>query len=329
MQSVELSGKVSLLDHPDLPLRAQFLVAGSVWDVASNSPDILQTLKEVFGPARGNCCPDLTLRFEVDFTADDAVRWRQPHFRALDHLYYATYGPCDSMLMDQLDRRVIGAFSPSFARDRSYWKSGVLPVLLGIASACVGVTPLHCGCAVKNGEGLLLCGESGAGKSTLAVALSLNGFSYLSDDCTYVSRSAAGMRAWGVPAPVKLLPDAVSFFPSLRSQTLSLSLNGELAFEVDPSEVFGLSLASSCNPRWLVFLERKEGATPSLKPLSSAHAATRLSSDLEVMPAALLDQYAYQLDTVKLLVDRECLVLEYGVQPELLVPVLAKLCEVA
>jgi energy-coupling factor transporter ATP-binding protein EcfA2 len=230
------------------------------------------------------------------------------------------------MLVDQLSRRVIGSFSPAVAHDLSYWKQTVLPVLLGIVSASIGVTPVHCACVVKSGSGLLLGGESGAGKSTLALSLSRNGFSYLSDDCTYLSRTGAGMRAWGLPTPVKLLPDAVTYFPELVSLDPVLSLNGELALNVDPTEISNVERCLSCVPRWLVFLERKVDSPPLIKPLSSGEAASRLVADLETMPPLMLDQYEYQLETIKRLVDRECWVVQHGLKPEMLARLLAEIC---
>jgi hypothetical protein len=334
MQVLDPADRVARLAHDNLPLGARFSVAGSIWDLKSNCREILRAMRETFDLVdSGQGHADLYIRFHVDFAVEEAAPWTKPHFRALDHLYYATYGPCDSMLVDQSGRRVIGSFSPAVATDVSYWKHTILPILLGIASASVGVTPLHCACVVKGGSGLLLAGESGAGKSTSALSLSLRGFSYLSDDCTYLSRTSAGIRAWGLPTPVKLLPDAVSYFPELVSLKPVRSLNGELAITVDPTEILNVRRCLSCDPRWLVFLERKEerraDSRPVIKPISSLQAASRLAADLEMMPVSLVDQYEYQLRTIRLLVDRECWVVQHALKPEPLASLLAEICEAA
>jgi hypothetical protein len=326
MQVLDPTNRVTSSGDENLPLRARFLVAGSIWDLRSNSEDILQAMQETFDQVGGEQPTDLHLRFRVDFAIHNAPRWSKPNFRALDHLYYATYGPCDSMLVDQMGRRVIGSFSPAEARDLRHWKQIVLPVLLGIASASIGVTPVHCACVVKGGSGLLLGGESGAGKSTMALSLSRNGFSYLSDDCTYLSRTGTNVRAWGLPTPVKLLPDAVSYFPELVSLAPVLSLNGEWALNVDPTEISNVERCLSSAPRWLIFLERKVDSPPVVKPLSSREAASRLVTDLEAMPSILLDQYEYQLETINHLVNRECWVVQHGLKPERLAPLLAEIC---
>jgi hypothetical protein len=326
MQVVDPAHRVINLANDNLPLGARFFVAGSIWDLRSNSGEILQAMQETFDPAGAEQQPDLHLRFHTDFAIHDASRWATPHFRALDHLYYATYGPCDSMLVDQMSRRVIGSFSPAVTHDLRYWRQMVLPVLLGIVSASIGVTPVHCACVVKGGSGLLLGGESGAGKSTMALSLSRNGFAYLSDDCTYLSRAGAGMRAWGLPTPAKLLPDAVSYFPELVSLDPVLSLNGEWALNVEPTEISNVERCLSCTPRWLVFLERKVDSPPVIKPLSSWEAASRLVADLEIMPPVIFDQYEFQLETINRLVDRECWVLRHDLRPEPLARLLAEIC---
>jgi hypothetical protein len=326
MHVLDPINRIVRLSQDNLPLGAQFSVAGSTWDMRSNSPEILQAMRETFDQVEDQQQADLQLQFHVDYGVSDAPLWSKPHFRALDHLYYASYGPCDSLLVDQSRRRIVGSFSPAIARDLCYWKQTILPVLLGIASASIGVTPIHCACVAKGGSGLLLGGESGAGKSTTALALSLKGFSYLSDDCTYLSRAGTDIRAWGLPTPLKLLPDAVSHFPQLASREPILSMNGEWALSVDPTETFNVERCLSCAPRWLVFLERTGNSRPVIKPVTSLQAASRLAADLETMPPVILDQYEYQLETINLLVDRECWVVQHGLKPELLAPVLAEIC---
>jgi hypothetical protein len=304
-----------------------FVVAGSTWRVSTNSWEILNAMQATFLPAFDtNPSADLSLRLCVDFNLPNRKRWSSPYFRALDHLYYGTYGPGDSFLVDQRNRRVIGTFSPATAADLEYWKRIILPALLGIASASVGVTPIHCACLVKDGFGLLLSGQSGAGKSTLALSLALNGFSYLSDDCTYLSRSESELRAWGLPTPIKLLPDAVKYFPQLLHLEPDLSLNGELSFEVDPSETFSVNRCSSCVPRWIVFMERTPKGGAVFERITSSEAASRFASDLELLPSCISSQRDHQHETIKELSRRECWVLRHGMDLASITQRLAEFC---
>lgn len=284
-------------------------------------------MQETFQPlADDHRPPDLDLALYVDFSAKKPHLRTKPHFRALDHLYYASYGSGDAMVVDQLNRQVLGHFSLATASDLQYWKCTILPILAGIVSASVGVTPVHCACVVKDGRGLLLNGESGAGKSTLAVALSQVGFAYLADDCTYLSRSGSEIRAWGLPIPVKLLPDAVTFFPQLRHVAPQESLNGEMALQVDPNEELGVERCLTCTPEWLVFLERSPQTSPMFRRITSREAAARLAGDLESLPECIADQRRHQSETIDLLVDRNCWVLRHGITPQALAQELAAFC---
>jgi hypothetical protein len=135
-----------------LSLEARFLVAGSVWLITTNSAEILAAARETFQPANDVGRPTaLTITCFVDSKIREEKPWPRPHFRGLDHLVYASYGPGSSMLIDLQLRRVIGMFSAAMARDLNYWKFVLLPILLGVASACW-----------NNAPSLRLFGERGA-----------------------------------------------------------------------------------------------------------------------------------------------------------------------
>jgi len=274
------------------------------------------------------CPPDLKVFFSVDFGLPDHDRPLRPHFRALEHLYYGSYGPGDSILVDQRDRRVVGSFSLATARDEEYWTRVILPCLVGITSACAGITPVHCACVAKGDLGLLMHGESGSGKSTLALSLSLKGFSYLSDDCTYISRSDSGLRCWGSRAMLKLLPEAVMYFPQLAGSAPRESLNGELAFEIDPTEAFGVQRSPGCDPGWIFFIERTQEPKASFRPIDQAESALRLASDLELLPRCIAGQRDHQMEVIDALAQRKCWVLRHGLQPDALALVINEFCSI-
>lgn len=312
---------------PHLPLVAQFVVTGIVWEVSTNCQQILGMLHDVFqSKANEFSSPDLKLALHVDFGLLECARPAFPYFRALEHLYYGAFGPEDSILVDQLNNRVVGSFSEAMARDVAYWKRVILPCLVGITSSCVGVAPVHCACVVKDQFGLLIHGESGSGKSTLALSLAMNGFSYLSDDCTYISPSKSGLRCWGSSAPLKLLPEGVAYFPQLAVMLPGQSLNGEVAFEVDPVEIFGVQRSFSCDPRWLFFLERTHESRAEFLPISSAEASFRLASDLEVLPQSIAHQRRHQVGLIDRLTQRGCWILRHGLQPKALVSAIDNFC---
>lgn len=327
MRTYDSVRAVQKLDKLNFPMLAHFGAAGSVWRVSCSSCEILEVMGEAFQPLnRGGSPVDLDITFRVDPMLRETPPWPQPYFRGLDHMVYAAYGSGSSMLFDLQTPRVIGQFSVAMAQDSSYWRRVLLPVLLGTVGHAISVTPLHCGCLVKNGQGLLLAGASGVGKSTLTLCLSLNGFAYLSDDCTYFSRSGSRLYAWGLPVPIKLLPDAARYFPQLSASEAIPSLNGEVAIHLDP-ETIGLSRSSSCEPRWLVFIERTDESSVAFRQITSKEAASRFVANLETLPPCISGQRHHQLATINAVVDRECWVLRHGVAPDIIAHRLREFCE--
>src|SRR5438270_9079634 len=155
------------------------------------------------------------------------------HFRGMQHLVTAAFGRSNVFVFDILRRTLSASVSATIARDDLFWKEKLIPICLGVLGSAMGLVPVHCACLEWDGDGLLIAGVSGAGKSTLSVALSEDGFNYVSDDWLYISRRGGGVVAHGTSAPVKLMPDAVGHFQSLQGHSLQRSMNGELAYEVD------------------------------------------------------------------------------------------------
>jgi hypothetical protein len=137
-----------------------------------------------------------------------------------------------------------------------------------------------------DGRGVLIAGASGAGKSNLSLALALNGAHFISDDWTYLTLQDEGLRAHGLLSPVKLLPDAVKFFPALEGQELRISLNGELAYELPPHKL-ALKVKSQCDPDCLVFYERMRAGEPCLTRLSGERSRAYILSSIEPLPVQL------------------------------------------
>ena len=242
----------------------------------------------------------------------------------MGHLVFAGYSTDGAILIDLRRRRAIARMSRAMAWDESYCKRVIFPALLGISGASIGITVLHCACVVRQGKGLLLAGNSGSGKSTLALALARCGFEFLSDDWTYITEKEDRIKAWGLPIALKLLPDARMFFPELHQLQPRKSLNGELAYEIDPEVQFGVRRASSCEPACVVFLERGRvqnsshgalGAGSVASELSSVEVLNRFEAFLEDLPPELSGLRASQRATIEKLSARPCRLIRYQVEP--------------
>jgi hypothetical protein len=305
-----------------------YCAAGALCCVSTDSEAILAAARESFIPvAAPQSREDLGLHLWVDPTAQGRPPWPPAYFRGLSHLVFGAFDAENTVLVDLRQRRAIGRFSPAMAADREYLRRVIFPALFGILSQTVGVTPLHCACLERGGRGLLLAGNSGSGKSTLSVALAQEGFAFVCDDWTYFSRRDGRLAAWGVSPFLKLLPEAVEHFPELMPLRPEVSQNGELAYEVQPAQVFGVRTSASVEPHWLIFLDRHGTPGLSLSEVSSAEAAARLEEDLEDLPGAVSGSRDLLLETIRILAQRGCWLLRYGGAPRTVARTLADFLE--
>jgi hypothetical protein len=298
------------------PLCEFYAAAGAVCSLSTNCETLLEAARESFLPIEdppGSV--DFAVRFWVDYSTSAPPAWPKPYVRGLNHLVFAGFDSASSILADLRARRVIGRFSAAIGDDRSYWKAVVFPVLLTIAGASVGIVELHCSCVAKQKSGLLLVGAGRSGKSTLAVALAQQGFGFLSDDRTFCSSQKGKLSAWGLGTTLKLRSDAGNHFSELKDKSAIELPNGERGFRFEPELALGLERVRRCEPRLLVFLERRENPEFRLTDLSPEEAKARLEADLM---AELPDGAAGQMQVIDKLVELPCCLLQYGGRPQMI-----------
>ena len=302
------------IDQTILSHSRELCFAGAACHLRTNSSELASVLEILSISAGTSCMGRFNMRVVVDPSSTEAAG--AAHFRGLHHVVTASFGNSNMFVFDILRRTLSAVVSGAVARDNRFWKEKLVPMTLGVLGAAMGLVPVHCACLESKGDGLLIAGVSGAGKSTLSVALSEDGFNYVSDDWTYISQRQAGIVAHGTSAPVKLLPDAVRHFQSLQRHSVQTSMNGELAYEVDIAETFGAQVERECEPRWLVFLERTQHAGSEFTPMSSADARAYLNSNVEKLPPQLPDAAAMRELTIERVSLLPCWRFRYGGTPQ-------------
>ena len=242
-------------DRMNLPFRTDFCLGGVHCLLSTNSHSVLQQAV----PWQSSPADSAAATFHMEIIEDSSLDPGQKkitHFRGMRHLVFAMIEPGSFVTYDLLRREVRGVLSSEAARDASFWKAKFLPITLGVLGTTLGVAPLHCACLVRNSDGLLITGVSGSGKSTLTAALASRGFTVVSDDWTYLSQKNESLMAEGLWAPIKLLPDTSRFFPELQKSIPRKTLNGEIAYEIEPGRFRASAAISSCEPKLTIFLER-------------------------------------------------------------------------
>ncbi len=142
-------------------------------------------------------------------------------------------------------------------------------------------TTIHAACVSRYGHGMLLSGDSGAGKSSLAYACAKAGWTYTSDDGSFLLRGADGPRVVGDCRKIRFRPSAKELFPELHGRELTPRVQGKPSVEVPTSEL-RLITAEEATIHSIVFLNRQPSAVAELLPLPPGTAIRRFGDFLSV-----------------------------------------------
>jgi hypothetical protein len=314
-----------VIGETTLTLCAQrLLFAGRPILFRTNAPKIARYARDFFAQTDDSNLPSAQALATITIYAreTDEPCESAPSFRGRGHFAAGRFTLADSFWFNLRTREVHGTCPLSLADDRMRWRAHIFPALLGILSATIDVAPVHAACLARGKHGLLLAGQSGAGKSTLTVAMAKRGYALLSDDWTYLSATGArtnkeeGVEAWGIPVPVKLLPDASRFFPELLDYLPQQSLNGEIAYEVSPGQCFGVSRVLRCPVTVVALLERRKKPGSRIVPITANEAIHHLAREVEPLGGSLARCYEMQIDLIRRLGNASCYRVSFNNPPD-------------
>jgi hypothetical protein len=164
--------------------------------------------------------------------------------------------------------------------NRIYFRYNFLEKVVYLLLGASVVTDMHAACVSTDGKGVLLCGGSGAGKSTLAYACARAGWTYTSDDTSYLINDTDPPRVIGHAHRARFRPSAQALFPELKTRELSPRLEGKPSIEVATSELPVVTTATEATVDIIVYLRRHPAATGKLTRLPSGTATQRAIREL-------------------------------------------------
>lgn len=116
---------------------------------------------------------------------------------------------------------------------------------------------IHAACVELDGCGLLFCGDSGAGKSTLSYACARAGWTYITDDGSYLVDGRDDRVIVGDCSLVRFRPSSESLFPELCGRPVMQRAEiGKPSIELPTSSVSRFSTSSVSHIKHVVFLNR-------------------------------------------------------------------------
>jgi hypothetical protein len=151
-------------------------------------------------------------------------------------------------------------------RHTRYLKYFFLDAAAGCHIATRYATPVHAGCVALDGCGVLLCGDSGAGKSSLSYACARAGWTYVSDDASFLLNGGSTRMVMGDCHRVRLRPSASELFPEMDGLEITPRAAGKPSIEMSTASMRHMVCAPSVQVDFMVFLNRRTGGPPELVP---------------------------------------------------------------
>jgi serine kinase of HPr protein (carbohydrate metabolism regulator) len=267
-----------MLSGVDLPLRGTFYPAGFPLHLATNSRDTMDAAGEAWGswkPAFDRA----PLAFRVVVRPEGEVS-AAPVYRVQAGLLSFIADPHNFATADTRTLTAIFFVSEKTAADHTLLRWLFLEAMAYMLLTQCYVVSMHAGCVARGGGAILLCGSSGAGKSTLSVACARAGFTFLSDDCTWVLTGTDRRIAIGKPHQARLRADAARHFPELAGLPARALPNGKLSMEVPTSLLTGVHTVPQAEIGTLVFLDRQTAGPARFETMAGGEVSTLLLRDL-------------------------------------------------
>jgi hypothetical protein len=284
-----------------MPYRGVFYPLGFGVEICTNDRDVLEAANEIWGhllPRRISA----TVQLRIGISESTSTQCpATPTVRAQRHLISFIADAENHATCDLKGGFGFAWLSRNALRHRLYFRYHFLESIAMVLISGTFAPALHAACICRHGRGMLLCGDSGAGKSTLAYACARAGFTYITDDASYLLRDSDHPRIVGHSHKIRFRPSSRKLFPELRGRELTPRLEGKPSIEVPTSELPGLITAQEARIHYLVLLKRSPRAAAELVPIPTDVALERFHEGLYPVEEIRRSQIAalQQLATVQ------------------------------
>lgn len=263
-----------------LPFRGLFYPLGFSIEIMTNCSAVLPAANESFGHV-GYRRGDTALQIRIGVVdGSSSLCPPEPTRREFEHLYSLVADAENQALLDLESGANFTWLTQPAVDNRFYFRSNFLEKTVYLLLGALVVTDIHAACVSKNGNGVLLCGNSGAGKTTLAYACARAGWTYTSDDTSYLVNGTLPPRVIGHSHRVRFRPSTRQLFPELECRAVTPRMEGKPSIEVPISELPIERAAAEVAVHSIVYLSRLPSAKSELLRLPSGTAPKRMSDAL-------------------------------------------------
>jgi hypothetical protein len=272
----------------DLPLHATFYPMGFPVEIATNSEDILDAAKQSWGRFK-RLFDTQPIELRIGVTEGNSSECPPaPVCRVQRNLLSHIADSENFAICDIAEGFCTMSLTRAAVEHRSYLRFYFLEATVLCQITTRYTTPIHAACVELDGRGVLLCGDSGAGKSTLAYACAQAGWTYITDDASYVLNNREDRLAVGNCTQVRLRPSAVDFFPELNGREVTRRADvGKPSIELCTSPFHNIARSHTSHIEYVVFINRREVTHQEVVPFSREVARFFMQQPLFSMPKML------------------------------------------
>src|SRR6185437_6246803 len=205
-----------VLAHTKFPYRETYFPLGFPVTVVTNSTEVLDAARQNWGMFT-KLFDQEAIQIHVGVASTDChVCPPMPACHVRDHLVTNIADAENFAICDPSRGYALMWVTTATLRHGDYFRYFFLDstAMCGIASRLT--TGIHAGCVSLDGAGVLLCGDSGAGKSTLAYACARAGWTYVTDDGSFLVHGREDRLVVGNSSQVRFRPTAERLFSELR-----------------------------------------------------------------------------------------------------------------
>ena len=253
-----------VLSEYALPLRATFYPLGFPLTLETNSDGVIQAAFEGWNmfSQKFDTAP-MRVSLGVRGSGNSPIPSKSV-FHSREHLM-SFYADADNFAICDFSRSfAFGWVTETVAADHPLLRYRFLTPTANMLAEQLALAPIHCALIARHGRGVALFGDSLAGKSTLAYACARAGWTFVSDDGTFLVRDRLDRFGIGNPHSIRLRDETRQFFPELADRIALAQPNGKMAIEVLTQDL-PIATAHGCPIEHVVVLNRDERGTARMR----------------------------------------------------------------
>jgi hypothetical protein len=281
-----------LLAHTAFHFQKTYFPLGFPVSIATNSQMVLEAADQSWG-AFELLFERAPIRLEIGITAADSPFCPPAPVGKMRHHLVTNVADGENFATCDLSKGCSVIWATDAALQHTdYFRYFFLESAAMVQIAARHATGIHAACVALDGNGVLLCGDTGAGKSTLAYACSRAGWTYTTDDGSYLVNGRSDRLVVGNCVQVRFRPTAEALFPELHGlSTIQRAGVGKPSLELPTHSRSAISTSMAANIKHVVFLKRHV-STQEVVEFPRAVARLYMEQRVHCLPYGVSEQMA-------------------------------------